>query len=281
MPAFGRRTLLAGAAALALTGCAPPGQRLTAPTVSPSGSVREQLAEVMEIYGSNTDQLGLSIHDRTSGGTFEFRGDYDSQSASIAKVMIVLLALRQARTEGPELTFDQYGLASRAVIESDNDAADALWELVGGKASYDELAGALELGHTHSDDRSEFWSWTHTTPVDQQTLVDRLLDGSPALNTEDRLYLLDLMSRTNAEQTWGVGHDRGGEVTVQMKNGWVQFQSLDNLWAVNSIGHVVGKDRDYTAAIMCRMPTFDEGRSLVDAIGAQIFQILGTGQLDA
>lgn len=64
-----------------------------------------------------------------------------------------------------------------------------------------------------------------------------------------------------------------------MKNGWVQFASLDNLWAVNSIGHVDGEGRDYTAAIMCRRPAFAVGRVLVDAIGADLYTILGTGEL--
>ena len=90
-----------------------------------------------------------------------------------------------------------------------------------------------------------------------------------AIHVEDQLYLLDLMSRTNPGHTWGVGHDRERNVVhVSMKNGWVQFKSIDNLWGVNSMGYVQGKGRSYVAAIMSRMPTFDEGRALVDAIGA-------------
>ncbi|NLE18217.1 MAG: hypothetical protein GX632_06725, partial [Propioniciclava sp.] len=85
----------------------------------------------------------------------------------------------------------------------------------------------------------------------------------------------DLMSRTNPGHTWGVGHDRERNVVhVSMKNGWVQFKSIDNLWGVNSMGYVQGKGRSYVAAIMSRMPTFDEGRALVDAIGADLFDIL-------
>lgn len=275
----GRRTLLLGIAGAGLTACARPTTTLVTPTSLPEGSVREQLDAAMAAFGANTDLLGVSLHDRTSGATYAFHDDYETQSASIAKVMIVLAALTKARDEGTELTFEQYGLASRAIIDSDNDSADALWDWVGGKRTYDVLATDLGLANTHSDDRSEFWSWTNTDPHDQRTLIDLLLDGTPALATDDRLYLLDLMGRTNSEQTWGVGHDRSEDVEVQMKNGWVQFQSTDGLWAVNSIGHVVGEGRDYTAAIMCRRPTFDEGRDLVDAIGASLFEILGTGSL--
>lgn len=285
-PPLTRRTLLlglagAGLAGLGLGGCANPATQLVLPTPVPDagGTVREQLEAMMTTASANTDLLGLSVRDLRSGATYAYRGDYATQSASIAKVMIVLLALRRARAAGEQLTFEQYGLASQAIINSDNDAADALWAWVGGKQPYTELAAELGLPDTHGDDRSEFWSWTNTTPDDQRALVDALVDGTPAVATEDRMYLLDLMSKTNAEQTWGVGHDRGSHVHVQMKNGWVQFQSLDQLWAVNSVGHVVGEGRDYTAAIMCRMPTFDEGRTLVDAVGAHLFAIMGEGTL--
>ncbi|MFV0406690.1 MAG: serine hydrolase [Propioniciclava sp.] len=277
-----RRLLLTGIVGLTAAGMAGCARTPAPPALSAdllSGSVRQQLTTVLDHYRAQTDLLGISLRDRTSGATFEVRGDYGSQSASIAKVMIVLLALQQARRAGTELTFAQYGLASQAIINSDNDSADTLWAEVGGTAAYDRLAADLGLRSTHSDARSDFWSWTGTTPHDQRVLIDLLLDGSEALHTDDRRYLLDLMGRTNAEQTWGVGHDRGSDVTVHMKNGWVQFKSTDNLWAVNSIGHVSAPDRDYTAAIMGRMPTFDEGRQLVDALGAHIFTILGTGQL--
>lgn len=282
-PPLSRRSFLLGTGGVAgaafvgatgLVGCANPATQLTLPTPDAVGSVRERLETMMTTAASNTDLLGLSVRDLRTGATYGYRGDFDTQSASIAKVMIVLLALRKARAEGTELTFEQYGLASKAIINSDNDSADALWEWVGGRPAYTALASELGLPNTHADDRSEFWSWTNTTPDDQRSLMDALVDGTRVIDVDDRLYLLDLMSKTNSEQTWGIGHDRGTHVHVQMKNGWVQFRSLDNLWAVNSIGHVVGEGRDYTAAIMTRMSTFDEGRTLVDAIGASLFQIL-------
>ena len=279
MTPVSRRGLLAGAAALALTACSQGPAPLTTPAAAPTGSVREQLQAVMDVYVKNTDLLGLSVRDRRTGGTFAFNGGYDTQSASIAKVMIALMTLNKARAAGEELPFERYTQLSKAIVNSDNDSADALWEYAGGGDQYTRLAVGLGLPNTHADPRSPFWSWTNTTPDDQRKLMDLLVEGTPAVNQEDRLFLLDTMSKTNSEQTWGVGHDRSKKVEVAMKNGWVQFKSLDNLWAVNSIGRVLGEGRDYTAAIMCRRPTFDEGRALVDAIGADLFRIMGTGEL--
>lgn len=270
-----RRTLLLGASALALAACAPAPVQIQSPTASPTGTTRQQLDALMQVYGRNTDLLGVAVKDLRSGALFDYRADYDSQSASIAKVMIVLMALRKARDAGEELTFEQYGLASQAIIVSDNDAADALWEWAGGPEEYTRLAEDLGLPDTHADDRRDFWSWTNTTPSDQRMLIDLLVNGTPVIHDEDRLYLLDIMRKTTPEQSWGVGNPRSSEVLVAMKNGWVQFESTDGLWAVNSIGHVDGEGRDYVAAFMSRVPTFDEGRTLLDAIGADLFEVMG------
>lgn len=271
---FSRRGLLLGASALALTACSKAAPEVKHPSVTPTAPVREKLQQMMDGYGATTDMLGLSVKDLRTNAEFAWKGDYDSQSASMAKVMIVLMALVKARTDGTELSFENYGRASKAIINSDNDSADALWEFAGGRDAYTKLASALGLPNTHGDDRSPFWSWTNTTPDDQRKLADLLVHGTPAVHDEDRLYLLDIMSKTNSSQIWGIGHERAKDVHVQMKNGWVQFKSLDNLWAVNSMGHVEGRGRDYVAAIMCRRPSFDEGRALVDAIGTDLFAIL-------
>ncbi len=275
-----RRGLLLGAGALALTACSSGPAPVVRPSASPTGPVREQLQTLMDAYAANTDLLGMSVTDLRTGATFSFRGDLATNSASIAKVMIALAALRKARRAGEDLSFENYTRISRAIRDSDNDAADQLWEWVGGVPAYDALAADLGLPHTHSDPRSEFWSWTNTTPDDQRLLMHLLATGTEAVHEEDRLYLMELMSKTNPSQTWGVGHPRAAKVSVSMKNGWVQFKSLDNLWAVNSIGRVSGEGRDYVAALMSRRPTFDDGRALVDAIGADLFAVMGSGELN-
>lgn len=274
-----RRVLLAGAGGLLLAGCARPPITLVTPTASPTGTVRAQLEDSLEIFGRNTELLGIAVRDLRTGVDFDHRGDYSSQSASMAKVMIVAMALRKARADGGELSFENYGRATRAITVSDNDAADALWEYAGGPDAYQALATDLGLPDTRRDPVSTFWSWTWTTPSDQRLLLDLLLHGTPALHVDDRLYLLELMGKTTADHTWGVGNPRSSEVDVWMKNGWVQFESTDGLWAVNSMGHVRGDGRDYLAALMCRVDSFEEGRRLLDAIGASLFAIMGSGTL--
>lgn len=283
-PGVSRRAVLLGSGASLLVGCARPPIVITTPTKSPTGSVREQLTEVAEAFAGTTRKLGMAVRDLRTGAEWDFQGDYASQSASIAKVMIVAMALRQARATGEPFTFEDYARASKAITVSDNDSADELWASSGERPAYDELAAELGLPETHSDPDNSFWSWTWTTPRDQRELVRQLVEGTKALHTEDRLYLLDLMSRVTSSQRWGVGSPTlqpglSGRVKVEMKNGWVEFKSSDGLWAVNSIGHVSGEGRDYVAAMMCRVDSFEKGRQLLDAIGAELWTILGEGEL--
>ena len=70
-----------------------------------------------------------------------------------------------------------------------------------------------------------------------------------------------------------------GSVQVHLKNGWVQFKSTDGLWAVNSMGRVLGDGRDYRLAVMTRVPDFATGRELTSEVGRQVFSILGSGSL--
>ncbi len=275
-----RRTIVLGAAAVGLAGCARPPIVITSPTATPGGSVREKLAATMSVYQKNTPKLGIAIKDLRTGATFDANGDYSSQSASMAKVMIVAMALKKARADATPLTFKQATQVSEALINSDNDSADALWEFAGGPDAYQRLANELEMPNTRKDAKNTFWSWTWTTPKDQLILLDRLRTGTPALSEQDRLYELDVMRRTNPSQQWGVGNigDATG-VERQMKNGWVQFKSSDGLWAVNSLGIIEDDTRHYEACLMCRTPTFEGGRQLLDAIGGTIFEVMGTGKL--
>ncbi len=282
MPVFSRRSgLLALGGTLVLAGCSG-GASVPTPTASPTGSVRDQLQAVLEVIAAGQDKLGVAVQDLRSGASWNFRGDWASQSASMAKPMIVSMALRKARTDKLQqpLPAEQDALAQKAIKNSDNDAADALWTWAGARPAYDALAKDLGLKATHSAPEKDFWSWTWTTPDDQLSFMHQLVKGSTkALTDSERSYLLGLMGQVEADQTWGVGAPKSASVQVQLKNGWVQFQSTDNLWAVNSIGHVEGDGRNYLLTIMTRDSTFDLGKAYCNAIGDWVFRVLGSGTL--
>ena len=283
---FTRRTgllALGGVAVggLALAGCSNT-PSVPTPSASPTGSVREQLQAALTTIADGHDKLGVALQDLRTGASWDFRGDWASQSASMAKPMIVSMALRKARADGLQqpLPAEQAGQAEKAIKNSDNDSADALWAWAGARPAYDALASDLGLRDTRSAPERDFWSWTRTTPNDQRSFLHQLVKGeTKALTDAERSYLLGLMGQVQDAQAWGVGAPRGGSVKAELKNGWVQFESTDKLWAVNSIGHIAGDGRDYLLTIMTRTPTFELGRAYCDAIGDWVFRVLGSGEL--
>ena len=279
--AFSRRTGLLAAGGLLLTACAGT-PSVPTPSPSPTGSVRDQLQASLTSIAAGQELIGAAVMDLRSGARWDFRGDLAAQSASMAKPMIVSMAMRKAAADGLQqpLPPEQATQAEKAIEHSDNDAADALWAWSGGRTAYDALAKDLGLPHTHSAPEKDFWSWTWTTANDQRSFLQQLVTADTKALTKSQCdYLLDLMSRVQEDQTWGVGAPRSATVKTQLKNGWVQFQSTDNLWAVNSIGHVFGDGRDYLLTMMTRVPSFELGRAYCNAIGQWVFNVLGSGEL--
>ncbi len=281
-----RRSLLTTAAVfaggLAVTGlsaCSTP-PAIPQPTVAPTGAIKDQLDQALKIISAGSDKFGVFIEDVRSGGTYSFNGGYASQSASMVKPMIVAMALRKAAAEGAELSPENLEHARKAITNSDNDAATALWTYAGYPA-YQTLADALGLTHTRLDSaKADQWSWTWTTPGDQVKLVKALATGeTQALTKAQCSFIYDLMGQVQDDQTWGVGQPKSASVQVHLKNGWVQFKSTDNLWAVNSMGSVTGEGRDYRLCVMTRVPDFATGRELTSAVGKWAFSILGSGKL--
>jgi hypothetical protein len=282
MEALSRRSLLIAAGGLALASLAGCTKAVTIPepTASPTGPISDQLNQALKIISSGSDKFGVFIQDVRSGGTYSFNGDYASQSASMAKPMIVAMALRKARSDGGKLSAENVENARKAITQSDNDAATALWGYAG-YAGYQTLADELGLTHTHLDaNKADQWSWTWTTPADQVKLVKILATGGvKALTNAECKFIYDLMGQVINDQTWGVGQPKSASVAVHLKNGWVQFKSSDGLWAVNSMGDVSGDGRNYRMCVMTRDPDFETGRDLTSTVGKWVFSILGSGKL--
>lgn len=271
--------LAGGLAAATLVGCS--GEpNIPRPTASPTGSIPDQLDAVLKTIANGSSEFGVHIEDVRTGRTYSYNADYTSQSASMAKPMIVAMAERKARADGEPLSAENSENATKAITHSDNDAATALWQYAGYQ-DYQKLADELGMAHTHLDqNKPDQWSWTWTTPSDQVLLVKTLASGgSSAITDAEGAYIYDLMGQVEDDQTWGVGAPKSDTVKVHLKNGWVQFKSTDGLWAVNSMGSVTGEGRDYRIAVMTRQPDFATGRAVTSEVGKWVFEILGSGTL--
>lgn len=165
-------------------------------------------------------------------------------SASIVKVSILAALL----LEGRPLTARERELARAMIVRSDNDAATALWETIGGAAGLDAAHTRLGLTQTRAETA---WGLTRTTAADQLALMRAVFDGPYA-------YLRDLMGQVVEGQDWGVSAAGGAWA---LKNGWMPMRDT-GLWVVHSVGRAGGR---LLAVLSDGHETKEEGIACVEA----------------
>lgn len=155
-------------------------------------------------------------------------------TASIVKADILATLLLQRHGH---LGSGQRSLARRMIEHSDNDAASALWQVIGGADGLDEANKRFGLTSTEGG-LGGLWGTTTTTARDQLQLLRTMFTGRSALSSRSRAYIRSLMGDVEPEQDWGVSaaDTRPGE-DYFVKNGWLPRAST-GLWVVNSIGMV-------------------------------------------
>jgi hypothetical protein len=161
------------------------------------------------------------------------------------KVDILATLLHDAQVARAPLSTSTRELATEMIEDSDNDAAQDLYVMIGqlpGLTAFNELAGLT--GTTPS------WSWgfTDTTALDQTRLVRLFAVPNRLLDDDSRGFGLYLMRHVDPAQAWGISSGPNPSTSVALKNGWYPTAPYD--WQVNSIGWVVGAGRSYVIAVL-------------------------------
>ncbi|MEU4338625.1 serine hydrolase [Micromonospora lupini] len=191
--------------------------------------------------------LTLAVVDR-QGGAGATAGARPFETASIVKVDILAALLLRQQTRGRTLSRDARRLATNMIVTSDNGAASTLWQEIGKSQG---LAAANRTFGLQETTPSLHWGLTRTTAADQVRLLDALVNPDGPLNPESRRFLLDLMSRVDSSQRWGVAAAAGPDsVQSYVKNGWDTASDDNGRWLINSIGRIVEPDHDWLIAVL-------------------------------
>ncbi len=222
-----------------------------------------------------TGDLAVAVTDLDGDGDASDAGTaYDTSdeagntydTASIVKVDILAALLLRHQDAGTRLTAAERGLATAMIERSDNDAATALWDTVGGAAGL--AAANRTLGLTATDGGSgELWGLTQTTPGDQLALLRAVFgdDGASPLSAASRAYVRSLMSAVTAGQRWGVSAADSDDAGFALKNGWLQ-RTATGLWDINSIGEVTYRGHRLLIAVLSSaQPTEAAGITLTES----------------
>lgn len=266
--AFGLDVSIRSAAQASATPPRPSAQplpsRTPAATASPAPGVAEHpLRDVSgsaASYGASRDPVwGVAVYVPSQGVVFTQNADTQVPTASVVKVLVMLVVLEQARAEARPVSEDELALLWPMITESDNDATTQLWERIGrgqALASYLRTIGVSGV----TPDAATSWGVSFASARAMATALGKL-QGGEILDAASRALAIRMLDGVVSAQRWGIsaGTDTTKGDRVAIKNGWYPG---DEGWRVNSVGIIrPATGPAYTIAVMT-----DERVSLAEGV---------------
>ncbi|MEU6082388.1 serine hydrolase [Streptomyces sp. NPDC047108] len=202
----------------------------------PDAGMSPAMSTALQKAGAlSSGHLSVAVLDLDSGASDQYApSDRVFATASIVKADILSALLLKAQDEGRTLTAPERADADRMIRVSDNDAANRLWNRIGGG---DGLTRANQRLGLLATTPGPTWGVTTTTASDQLELLRAITTDDSPLTPENRARLHDLMTRVQTDQAWGVSAAADPGSVTALKNGWLP-RTATGLWVVNSIGEV-------------------------------------------
>jgi beta-lactamase class A len=196
--------------------------------------------------------IAVGVFDETTGKQASYHGGMQFHSASVENADMLAALLLQFQHDGMSLSPYAATLATAMMENSDNDAANGIWDLEGGQAGLQAANKTLGLRQTRLG-ADGYWGLTSTTVSDQLRLLADLTAARSPLHAAARRYALSLMSGAASGQRWGAcaalprGASHGTRCAV--RDGWVP----DPLkWVINSIGVVRLHGQELLIAVLSK-----------------------------
>lgn len=206
----------------------------------------DALAPDLEVYLEQQGHTtGAAVYDLTHGQYYTYNADTRFIMASSAKVPIMLTFFTMVEQQHRQPTGDEVNLLTAMIEHSDNDAAQALFDEIGGAGPMDDFMNGIGIGGLAAN--PDAWGYSTITPLAMVHVLTLLHDGKVLNSTQDRQLALNLMENVEPDQQVGVGDTAPANATVALKDGWVQ--DPDGLWAVNTSGIVTVGGETYIISV--------------------------------
>ncbi|MFC4333903.1 serine hydrolase [Salininema proteolyticum] len=220
---------------------------------------------------------GATVSIAVSDGTYTggAGAEVEHSGASLTKLE-VLAMLVDHYGDPEEIPGWVDGLMAEMITESKNEATDRLlFNVLGGFPDLEEAHGKFGLEGTHEHEIRR-WGYTVTTAADQLHLLDVMLSSdSEHFDEAQRDYMLDLLSRVESDQDWGVSAATEGDYWV--KNGWDTRPDLDIPWVVHSAGVLDAESGEEPVRMVIMTSGFDsleDGVAAVESLSPQVRALL-------
>jgi beta-lactamase class A len=220
-------------------------------------------------------EITAAVYDIETGQEYLLNPRDTEKTASTIKVDILAAALHLAQLQHHPLPANEVAAAVPMITQSDNDAAEDLYDDIGGWNAIGPFDASIGMTHTTPNAQGYFGE-TYTTAADQITLLKQVMLPGGELSLASRHYEYELMRHVIASQRWGITGGVPSTATVAIKNGWLPESTG---WHVNSVGRVQGDGRDYLIAVYT---SFDSswayGIDTIERIAASAWQAMGVEQ---
>ena len=192
--------------------------------------------------------FGIVVKDRTTGAVWKAGNTTATTwTASTIKLAIAADLLERHRQQAIALDGTDRANLDKALINSDNDAATALWNRYDGPgmlARFKGRFGMTSLSVVAGYDA--FWRNLRCSAEDLQALMGYVLDR---LDPADRAYLVKTLRGVASNQRWGVWA-AGSGLTPGNKDGWAQKPvNGRTVWVTHTVGFAGAGERYVVAAM--------------------------------
>jgi beta-lactamase class A len=244
-------------------------EKFAPPLVPPAPEkvdVRLELEQAWhEIIRTRSGRIDVALFDSATGQTSRASSPDAGKfkTASIIKLAI----LEKLLMDEPDWVRDNASYIRPMITVSDNGVAQNLWVRINRNGNeMQEFFKLIGAGETEAGPGGNLFS-TMTNATDQLMVVNNVAYAAH-MRPEDAAFAKDLLHQVVPGQRWGVTGGVPGDVTVELKNGWVDERR-------HSIGHVSGQGVDYTIAVLTDDgPGAGEDMKTIELLSAKAWQIM-------
>lgn len=237
---------------------------------------------VAGLIAADQGHVSVAVEDLGTGETASYNVGDSYVTASIVKLDILCTLLYQDQLSGDSLSAADLPLVTSMIENSDNDAAQSLFEQEGGAPAITAANRVFGLSDTTVqvntlDEAGYSWGDTTTSALDQLRLLRQVFTSHSALTAANRALIKSLMANVEPDQQWGVSaaaDDPSPSASdYLLKNGWLA-RATTNLWEINSIGEVQHAGQQYLVAVLS-----SDNQSM--ASGIEVVQSVAKAAVDA
>jgi beta-lactamase class A len=236
---------------------------------------------VTNFLSQRAGTVTAALYDTNTGLTWTLNPSQVQVTASIIKVDIMATAFEEAEQAGQPVPPAEQSLMYPMIEVSDNNAATALWNDVGGPSVITAYNRNLGLTATTPSTRPitpqvSGWAYSTTSAADQLKVVSAFAFHNAVLTDQARAFGLYLMEHVDPYQVWGIPAGAPSDATVAIKTGNYPLSPTDD--QVNSIGYISGGGQHYVFAILTTgNPNEGYGISTINSVASLMYNTLASG----